>query len=130
MEMKRYLLLTLAVILLISGGIALYIGSSDPAIRPIGLGAVLISVLLVRTSNSPTRFTPNTREIAFNQPDGPSRSLKLLSLALVPVALAAFLLLMNDAAHGHHQILPVYIFAGVGIVCIAVWSYLASQSMR
>lgn len=129
-KVRRYSLLAMAAVLLVAGGIALYVGSINPALRPMGVGAVLFSVLLVRISNARGSSISRTDEVAVKPTDGPSRSLKLLSLALVPVAIASVLLLMNDAAHGAHEVLPVYIFAGVACICTVVWSYWVSQNTR
>jgi hypothetical protein len=90
----------------------------------------LISVFLVRISNTRSRSIPSAGEIAIKPTNGPTRSLKFLSMALVPIAAASVVLLMNDSAHGAHEILPVYIFAGVACICIVVWSLLASQITR
>jgi hypothetical protein len=51
-------------------------------------------------------------------------SIGVLSLIL---AGAAFLYLYNDALHGYHELLPVYVFAGTALACTLVWSYLVSR---
>jgi len=39
----------------------------------------------------------------------------------------AFLGLYDDALAGYHDTLPVYVFAGVAIVCMGIWGYLISK---
>lgn len=127
-QLRRYGLLALAILLLVLGGTALFIGASRPAIRPIGIGAVLISVYVIRISNARGRSVLGAGgNLDFKPTKSPDRLLWIVSAALVPISVAAVLYLMNDAAHGYHEVLPVYIFAGVATVCAAVWSYLVSQ---
>jgi hypothetical protein len=125
--MRRYSLIVLAIVLLALGGVALFIGSHDSAMRPLGIGAILVSVYLVRISNSPSRSVPGLGgELAFKTAKSPNRLLWIVSALLVPVSIGAVIYLLNDAAHGYHETLPVYVFAGVAVVCAAVWSSLVS----
>jgi len=48
---KRYGVFALAVLLLLIGGAGLYLGRHNFAIRALGIGALLVSVRLVRISN-------------------------------------------------------------------------------
>lgn len=41
----------------------------------------------------------------------------------------SYLFLRNDAAHGHHDVWPVYLFFGVVIVCGLLFSYLVARRM-
>ena len=48
--MRRNGLFALAVVLLIIGGVAFFVGSDVRAIRPVAIGVCLISVFLIRLS--------------------------------------------------------------------------------
>jgi hypothetical protein len=125
--MSRHVLFAVGVVLLILAGITLLVQSDDPAIRPIGIGACFIGVYLIRTSTTRRRSALGAREVAFKTTQSPNRLLWVVSAALSPLSVIAFLYLENDAAHGYHQVLPVYVFAGVAIVCAVVWSSLVSK---
>lgn len=123
--MSRYGLFAVGAILLVLGGIAFLI--NDRSIRPIGIGAILLSTYLVRMSTIRGRSAQGAGAVAVKATERSSRLLWVVSLALLPVAIIAFLYLENDAAHGYHQVLPVYVFAGVAVLCAAVWSSLVSK---
>ncbi len=126
--MRRNGLFALAVVLLIIGGIAFFIGPNVPAIRPIAIGARLVSVYLIRLSGARGRSALGTDVVGSSASKNPNRSLWVASAALLLAGVVAFLCLLNDAAHGYHQVWPVYFFAGVACVCIVVWSYLAAST--
>ena len=58
---------------------------------------------------------------------GPGRVLWVLSIALLPLLILAWYLLDRDAINGGHEVWPVDVFAGVGLVCTIVWSFLAAR---
>ena len=126
---KRYGLLVLAVILLVFAGVCLFAGGHNRSIRGLGLTATMASVALVKLGVG----LPSGR----NQTSGPGaqnspgrRLLWILSIALVPVVIGAWLLLQRDASNGGHQVWPVDVFAGVGLVCAVVWSLLLARLAR
>lgn len=120
---KSYSLFALAILLLMSGGVALFIGSGHLAIRSFGLVACIASVYLVRISNIHARpALPDSRATEL-----PGRLIWIIGVASLVLLGASFLYLYSDALHGYHEILPVYVFAGAGIACAIVWSYLASR---
>ena len=124
---KRYSLFILAILSFLLGGVALYIGSHNFAIRSIGLLAILISTYLVRISRVHSRYglsVEGGQEANYVAIRRPGRFLWGSSIALLLLAGVSFLYLYHDALHGYQEVLPVYIFAGVGVVCTLVWSYL------
>ena len=123
---KRYGLFILAILSLLLGGVAIYIGSHNFRIRSIGLLAILISAYLVRVSRVHSRsdlsaVNKQAENIAIRRP---GRVLWTISIGLLVLAGVSFLYLYHDALHGYQEVLPVYIFAVVGVVCTLVWSYL------
>ena len=127
---KRYSLFVLAIALLLLAGAAMYLGSHDFTIRTVGLVACAVSIYLVRISNV------HTRPIAITAPDqragteggkGPGRRLWMVSVVLLLMAGASYSSLYQDARHGGHEVLPVYVFAGVALACALVWSYLITK---
>jgi len=127
---KRYGLFALAIVLLLLGGAALFLGAHNLAIRAVGIVGCVISVYLVRISNVHTRPTapvvPYQRTCTETK-KGPGRLMWILGVVLLLLAGASFLYLYQDALHGYQEALPVYVFAGVGLACAIVWSYLISK---
>lgn len=127
---KRYGLFVLAILLLLVGGVGIYLGSHNYPIRVLGLVAIMASVYLVRISyvhdrlglspaSGPGKDVKTTRR--------PGRLLWIVSLALVPLLAASSFLLHNDAVNGGHDTWPADLFAGVVLVCAGVWGYLAAK---
>jgi hypothetical protein len=127
---KRYSLFVLAILLLLLGGAAIYVGSYNYPIRGLGAVAVLASVYLVRISHVHDRSgfpEANVRGTDLKTAKGPGRLLWIISIALVPLLGAAYFLLHIDAVNGGHEAWPADVFAGVGLACAIVWGYLAAK---
>lgn len=124
---KRNGLFILAILLLLSGGIAIFVGTHDYTIRSLGLAAVIGSTYLVRISNIHASPVISKRDSDFKTVERPGRLLWTISVALIPVLAVAFLYLYKNAIDGGHSALPAYVFAGVTLACTAVWSYLVSR---
>ena len=128
---KRYGLLVLAILLLLFGGLCLYQGSHNFQIRSIGLAAILASGYFVRISQ--VRERPNLPGVADQgkyrrKSKGPSRSLWIVSAAMIPVLGVAIFMMCSDAVtDGGNATWPVDVFAWVAVICTSVWSYLASK---
>ncbi len=114
-------LFILAILLLLLGGTALYIGSNNFLIRSLGILACTISVYCVRKSN----IHASSQKIIRPTPVG--RSTWTISIILLPALGLSFLFLYRDAIHGYHQGWPVILFAGVVAGCALCWSYLVSR---
>ena len=56
-----------------------------------------------------------------------TRLMWIIGAALVPVAGASLFYLYLASLNGSRDTLPAYIFAGVAVICIVVWSYLVSR---
>lgn len=120
----------LSVILLVLGGVAILIGSHNFAIRAVGLALVLASVYLIQASKVRNRSGLPLAGGEVNNPNvtgGPGRLLWIASVSLVPVLVCAWYLLHLDAANGGQEVWPVYVFAGVALVCAVVWSLLGAK---
>ena len=130
---KRYGLYALAILLLLVGGVALFVGMNNFGVRCLGLVACIASVYLIRISNVRARPSlPMTGGDANDSEAGEkgTRLMWIIGAALVPVAGASFFYLYQDGLHGYHDTLPVYIFAGVAVICTVVWSYLVSRLLH
>jgi len=130
---KRYGLFVLAILLLLLGGVGIYVGSHNYPIRALGLVAIMVSAYLVRISH--VHDGSDLPEASGQGKDlktakGPGRLLWIVSLALVPLLGAAFFLLHIDAVNGGHEAWPADAFAGVGLACAIVWGYLAAKIFR
>jgi hypothetical protein len=125
---KRYGLLILAALVLLIGGAGIYLGRHNYAIRAVGLVAVLASSDLVRRSRAYARQgVPETLAMGERggPAEGPLRALWIVSAALaVLLGVSLFLMHLSDV-NGGHEVWPVYLFAGVGLLGAVVWSYLA-----
>jgi hypothetical protein len=130
---KRYWLFVLAVLVLLAGGAALFMGPKNFGIWSLGLGACIVSVYLMRVSNVHSRSVSVATGSEGTGPKakkGRGRLIWIIGAALLPVAGASFLYLYQDALHGYHQTLPVYVFAGVAALCAVVWPYLVSRVLH
>jgi len=123
---KQYGLLALAVVLLLLGGVVIYVGSHNFAIRAVGIAIVMASTYLVQFSNRHKRSGLPEVNGAVNDRNvkGQGRLLWIVSLSLVPVLAGAWYLLHLDAASGGKVAWPADVFAGIGLVCAVVWSLL------
>lgn len=121
---KSYSLFVLAILLLLFGGVAFALGGHDFTIRTLGLLAIVASTYLVRMSNVRDATGP-APGLKIDQ--DPGRMLWVISIALVPLLVASFFLLHVDALNGGHDAWPVYLFAGVVLVCAGVWGALVAR---
>ena len=137
---RRYGLFACAILLLLLGGAGVYFGSENFLIRALGSAATIASVYVARISRNPIRSrladtlnrTDNELAKTLRRTDnelakGPGRVLWGVSIALVPLLGISWLLLNRDAVNGGHEVWPVDVFAGVGLVCTLVWSFLAAK---
>jgi hypothetical protein len=130
---KRYGLYASAILLLLIGGAALFVGMKNFGVRCLGLVACIASVYLIRISN--VRARPSLPMTSGDSKDFKAgkkgtRLMWIIGAALVPVAGASFFYLYRDGLRGYHDTLPVYIFAGVAALCTVVWSYLVSRLLH
>lgn len=132
-DKKKYGLFILAVLLLLLGGVALFVGTNNFVIRSLGVIACLISVYCVRRSNihAKSNSAIETSQQAKSKPSTQlRRSIWIISIVLLPMLGLAFLSLYRDALHGYQKAWPVYLFAGVVAICAFCWSYLMAKLLR
>lgn len=125
---KRYGLFSLAIFLLLLGGAFIFWGIGNFVIRSLGLLACVASASLVRISNVRDRpFSGLGGGQVAGSTARPGRLTWFIGVLSVLLTGASFLYLYNDALHGYHELLPVYVFAGTAFACTLVWSYLVSR---
>lgn len=127
---KKYGLFVLAILLLLLGGVGIYLGSNNYPIRVLGLISIMANVYLVRISrvrNGSSLPDARGQKKNYKIEKGPGLLLWIVSLALVPLLGASGLLLHIDAVNGGHEAWPVDIFAGVALACAIVWGYLVAK---
>jgi len=130
---RRYGLLIFALLLLFSGGATLFWGMHNFILHFVGLVMIVASTYFFRISRFYVRSSSSVASgpsTDFKTSNGPGRLLWVVSIALLLLAGASYLNLYRDALNGYHEVAPVYIFAGVGVLCAVVWSYLASRIIR
>ena len=125
---KRYGLFSLAILLLLLGGAFFFVGSGAFVFRFLGALACIASIYLIRISNVRDRpfSVVGSVQISGSTPR-PGRLTWSIGVLSVLLAGASFLYLYNDALHGYHELLPVYVFAGTAFACALVCSYLVSR---
>jgi hypothetical protein len=129
---KRNGLYSLAIVLLVLAGVAGIMGLHNPMIRSLGGAGVLASLYLLRRSRAswlPPSYVPIDQNDKSDAGMGLERIMRIVGIALIPLLGVSFFYLHQDALHGYHEVLPVYVFAGVGLACALVWSYLVSKSL-
>jgi hypothetical protein len=130
---KRYVLFVAAILLLLLGGVGIYLGSQNYPIRVLGLVAIMASAYLVRISQVHGRSDlPEARGQVkgLKTANGPGRLLWVISMALVLLLSGAYFLMYIDAKNGGHEAWPADVFAGVVLACAVVWGYLAAKIFR
>jgi hypothetical protein len=129
-QKKRYVLFSLAIALFALAAVALFLGSSYPAIRPFAGIACIAAVYLVRMSNgrrSQSLANVPVAGVGFTEEKRLRRLLWVISIALVPLLAVALILMYVDAANGGNETWPAYFLAGIALVCAAVWSGLIAN---
>jgi cytochrome bd-type quinol oxidase subunit 2 len=123
-----------AILLLLAAGTAFSMGGKDFTIQSLGLVALIASVCLVRASNvHSTRSAvviTSSQGRDSNAKSSGGRLIWIIGTAMLPIAVASYFYLRQDALHGYHEVLPVYVFAGVAVLCAGVWSYLVSRVLH
>lgn len=130
---KRYSLFVLAVLLLVFAGAAFVMASTSLAIRSLGLAAILVSVWLFRVSNVRGRTGNGVAGVEGTRATASKRLGVFVWVAGVGsllAAVASHIYLRNDALNGYHQVLPVYVFASVGLACAVIWGYMAVKLLQ
>jgi hypothetical protein len=130
LPLEKYVLLALAVLLLLLGGVGIYVGSRNYPIRALGVVAVIASAYFVRTSrarDSASLPEGSRRGADIKTAEGSGRLLWIISLAMVPLLVVAFFLLHLDAVNGGHQAWPADVFAGVGVASAVAWGCLVAK---
>ena len=125
---KKWGLYSLAILFLVLSFVGLIAGNRSFAIRSLGLVALIVSAYFVRVSkvHGPPAIRTDL-EADSKGAKGPGRLAWAIGIALVPAAGTSYLYLYNDAIHGYHEALPVYVFAGVALACATVWAYLVAK---
>jgi len=121
---KRHILRALAILLALFGAAIFVLESHNFLIRSLGLLAILASVQLVRMSRAQT---PSFGRLDLAGNNGPGRVMWAVAIGLLVLAAVSLWFLYTDALHGARTVWPVYLFAGVGLACAGVWSYIAAQ---
>jgi hypothetical protein len=120
----RYGLLSMAVLAVLAGGAIAFMASSF-TIRSIGLALLLVGVSVGRSA----RANDPINQIAARSAASarPSPILWTIAIALTLATAIALHFLYQDALHGYHQVLPVYAFAAVALICGSVWAALLAR---
>ena len=108
---KRFLLVASAVALVLTGGALLFFGSHSFALRSVSVIACIAAVGLVKLSNVHT--SAGTRDESKRLPP----LMWVIGLALLAATGLSYFFMYWWTAKGYGGALPVYLFAGFGLVC-------------
>ena len=122
---RQYGLLAVAFILLLLGGVLIYLGSHNFAIRAIGVGVVMAGAYLINVRSRSVAPLPNYEA----KDRRVTRGLWIASLSLVPILAGAWYLVQLDFANGGKEIWPLNLAFGVVLVCAVVWSLLVAKTL-
>jgi hypothetical protein len=126
----RYCLFGIGVILLVAGGVLLYVGGPRFEVRALGLVACMLGVYILRKSSltASLRHHAVDEQLLSNAPaQRPSVRMWLVGVALIALVGVAYALLYQDAVGGYKDIVPVYIFTGSILATAAFWGYLIAR---
>lgn len=120
---KKYGLLVLSFVLLSLGGILIYIGSHNFAIRAAGVAVVMVSAYLINVRSRSVVSLPSNE----THDRRVTRGLWIASLSLVPILAGAWYLVQLDSENGSKEIWPLNLTFGVVLVCAVVWGLLVTK---
>jgi hypothetical protein len=126
---RKFGLLTIAFLLLAFAGVAMALGGNHVTIQSLAIVAVLTGVACVRLINVHTpsgSATEASQRTESSWATSLRRSLRIISIVLVPTMAMASFFLYRDAVQGYRQIWTVYFFAGTASICALCWSFLVA----
>jgi hypothetical protein len=123
----QYGLLSMAVLAAIGGGVIAFTASSF-TIQTIGLILLPIGVSLGRFARSNDPINQIAARSA--APNRPGPILWTVAIASALATVIALHYLYQDAIRGYHQVLPVYAFAAVALICGSVWAALLARLVQ
>lgn len=120
------ILFALAVILILCAAVFAYFGTNSFLIRSAGLLLLAIGLYLVKISRvDPTRRLRKDKGLnSTTAMRRPTRRMWITGVAMFVVLGVSSFYLYKDALDGYHEVWPLYLFVGVGLVCTVFWSYL------
>ncbi len=109
-DTKRYGLFTLAIALLVWGGLALVVGSTHIWARPLGGLACLVGAWLVTVSrvHAESDLAAAARHVSLETSERPRPALWALGAGSLIAVGVSFGYLYQDALDGYHDMEPVY----------------------
>jgi len=130
-RLKWYGLFGLATIMIVCAGATFYMWPNNFPIRLIGLLFILVSVYLFKKSiiyRRPRFSTSDTEDTHVKAAKRhPSFLMWVVGVVLIVAWGLSFLYLDKDAIDGYHDVLPVYLFTGIGLTCGLFWAYLIAK---
>ena len=123
----RYGLLSLAALAVIGGGTIAYTASSF-TIQTIGMALLVVGVALGKIARSNDPINQIAARSAASTRPGPI--LWTVAIILTLATVISYHYLYQDALHGYRQVLPVYAFAAVALICGLVWVALVARLVR
>lgn len=129
-DLRRYGLLVLAAVLVIGGGVLIYIGAGTFAIHAIGIILIMLGAGAVRLS-----AVHGQKSLSGEQSEsqdgprhkGPSLLTWIIGGLLLLATGLSYLYLREYALGGGTKAFPVYLFVGVGSFCTLFWAFLIAK---
>jgi hypothetical protein len=114
---RKFILLTVASLLLAFAGVAMAKGGDDFRIRSLAMIACFTSLACIRRIRV---RKPSSWATPLRRPIG------IISIVLVPIMAMASFFLYRDAVQGYHQSWPLYLFVWTGVICSLCWAFLVA----
>lgn len=130
---RKYSLFVLAIIVLLLGGAALFFGSNNPMMLALGGLMCVLSAYLVKLSNVHGKAgsaVAGRDGVGLGALRHPRPGVWAVGAAALVALGISFFYLHQDAVRGYHEILPVYAFTALVLICAVVWGYLISKLMQ
>jgi hypothetical protein len=104
------------IVLLMLGGVGLYVGRDYVAIQFLGYLALGIGLMGIpaRTYNGPA-------DAVFGRPRQPGLWLWIVSIVSVLLALGSYLYMYSDQARGGEEHWPIYLTLSLFLLCLLCW---------
>lgn len=139
---KRPGLYTLAVVLLLAGGAAIFFNRGNFIVEALGLLAILGSVRLVKAARSHPKpavilrkeshaeSAAPVKEWDTRKPTPPGRVAWSICIATLIATIASYYVMYDDALHGGHTGWPAYLFGAAAMALAISSGYIVARYVQ
>ena len=117
---KNYIAFAVALILLLLGGIGIFIFADYFIPRCLSIIAIMVSMNFLRVAKTPAHSPILAPKRRFPLP----RAVWIIGLVLLLIDCGSGYVMYLDATHGYHYAWPLYLFIASSVCSIPVFSYI------